>query len=51
MSLEIEAVYEKGVLKLQRPLAMEDGQRVRVTIQPIGGRARQSYGLLVGRAI
>ena len=46
MGLEIEAVYENGVLKLERELPLDNGQRVRLTIHPPGGRARKSYGLM-----
>jgi|GEM_PF-1322563 len=46
MSLEVEATYEQGALKLERPLPLEDGQKVQVTIRPSGGRAKASYGLL-----
>ena len=46
MGLEIEAVYENGVLKLERELPLENGQRVRLTIHPPGGRARASAGLM-----
>lgn len=33
MTINVEAVYEDGVLKLQRPLALKDKARVRVTIE------------------
>ncbi len=46
MSLETGAVYENGVLKLEHPVALENGQRVRVTIHPTGSRVSQSYGLM-----
>lgn len=46
MGLEIEAIYEDGVLKLERPIALENGQKVKITIHPPGGRARKSAGLL-----
>jgi predicted DNA-binding antitoxin AbrB/MazE fold protein len=46
MSIQIEAVYENGVLKLDHPLPLENQARVVVTIQPKSGRAMQSYGLL-----
>ncbi len=32
MSLEIEAVYEKGVLKLPRTLPFDEGATVKITI-------------------
>lgn len=46
MNLEIEAVYENGVLKLDRPLPLQEQQRVKLTVQVPGGRARLSYGLI-----
>jgi predicted DNA-binding antitoxin AbrB/MazE fold protein len=36
MGLEIEAVYEKGVLKLARELPLVEGATVRITIHPPG---------------
>jgi predicted DNA-binding antitoxin AbrB/MazE fold protein len=36
MGLEIEATYEKGVLKLPRELPLEEGATVRITIHPPG---------------
>ena len=46
MSLQIEATYENGVLKLDQPLPLREQERVVVTIQPKLSRARQSYGLV-----
>ena len=34
MSLEIEATYENGVLKPTQDLPLQEGEKVRVTIQP-----------------
>jgi predicted DNA-binding antitoxin AbrB/MazE fold protein len=36
MALEIEATYEQGILRLPRPLPLEEGARVRITIHPPG---------------
>lgn len=44
--LEIEAVYENGVLKPTRPLPLEERQRVHITIQFKTSRIRQSAGLI-----
>jgi predicted DNA-binding antitoxin AbrB/MazE fold protein len=44
--LEIEAIYENGVLKLPRALPLAEGQKITITIHPPGGVARSSYGLL-----
>jgi predicted DNA-binding antitoxin AbrB/MazE fold protein len=35
MSLEVKATYEGGVLKLDKPLPLEDRERVTVTVKPI----------------
>jgi predicted DNA-binding antitoxin AbrB/MazE fold protein len=35
MTLTVEAVYEKGQLKLKEPLALVEGMAVRVTITPL----------------
>ena len=36
MGLEIEAIYEHGVLKLPRELPLKHGATVRITIHPPG---------------
>ena len=46
MALQIEATYENGVLKLERNLPFKNGQKVRLTIEPPGGRVRKAYGLM-----
>src|SRR5436853_258872 len=46
MGLEIDATYENGVLKLSRDLPLENGQTVRLTIHPPGGRVKKAFGLL-----
>ena len=45
MSLEIEATYENGILKLNQQLPLENGQRVKLTIHTPGGRAKASAGM------
>jgi predicted DNA-binding antitoxin AbrB/MazE fold protein len=45
MSLEVEATYEKGILKLACDLPLADGQKVHLTIHSTG-RAKASSGLL-----
>ena len=40
--LEIEAIYENGVLKLPRELPLDNGQKVRITIHPPGGVVQRS---------
>jgi predicted DNA-binding antitoxin AbrB/MazE fold protein len=44
--LEIEAVYENGVLKPAQPLSLEEHQHVHLTIQIKTSRIRQSAGLI-----
>ncbi len=46
MSFVVEAIYEKGVLKLDQPLPLQENQRVKVTIQPEGCVADLTYGLI-----
>jgi predicted DNA-binding antitoxin AbrB/MazE fold protein len=46
MAIEVEAVYEKGVLKLDRPLPLAEQERVIVVVRPKGHRVRQSAGLI-----
>ena len=46
MTVEVEATYENGVLKLDQPLPLADKQRVRVTVHAEPSRVRQSAGLI-----
>jgi predicted DNA-binding antitoxin AbrB/MazE fold protein len=46
MSFEVEAVYENGTLKLDRPLPLAEHQRVRVVVQEETSVARRSYGII-----
>lgn len=46
MTIDIDATYENGVLKLDRPLPLQEKQRVRVTVHEKTSRVAQSYGLL-----
>lgn len=46
MSMQVEAVYENGVLKLDRPLPLRDQERVVLTVQPKVSHAKISYGLV-----
>jgi predicted DNA-binding antitoxin AbrB/MazE fold protein len=43
---EVEAKYEGGVLKLEKPLPLADGQRLHVSVNTELSRARRSYGLM-----
>jgi predicted DNA-binding antitoxin AbrB/MazE fold protein len=44
MSLEIEGIYEGGVLKPDEPLPLKDHERVLITVRPKVSRIRQSAG-------
>jgi len=46
MSFEIEATYENGVLKPDKPLPFKDKERVRVTVQQHASIAELTYGLI-----
>jgi len=44
--LEIDAVYEHGVLKLPHELPLQEGQKVTITIHDASGAAERLYGLV-----
>lgn len=44
--LEIEAVYERGILKLPRELPLREGQKVTITIHPGVNAVERLYGLV-----
>jgi predicted DNA-binding antitoxin AbrB/MazE fold protein len=46
MSLEVEANYENGVLKPLRELPLQEGQKVTLTIQPVGSAVKRFCGSL-----
>jgi predicted DNA-binding antitoxin AbrB/MazE fold protein len=46
MSLEVEATYENGILKLDQPLPLQEQERVVVSIRPKTSRVRHSHGLI-----
>lgn len=46
MKIECEATYENGVLKLDAPVPLREGERVHVTVLQKMSRARQSAGLM-----
>jgi predicted DNA-binding antitoxin AbrB/MazE fold protein len=46
MALEVEAMYEDGVLKPERPLPLRERQRVIITVQEETAQARITYGLI-----
>jgi predicted DNA-binding antitoxin AbrB/MazE fold protein len=46
MALEVEAIYENGILKLLGALPLEQGQKVRITIHAGGSAVDRLYGML-----
>lgn len=46
MSLEVEATYENGVFKPSQELPLQEGQKVKLTIQPVGSAAKRFCGSL-----
>ncbi|HEY7308278.1 MAG TPA: antitoxin family protein [Gemmataceae bacterium] len=46
MALEIEAIYERGTLKLPGELPLQEGQKVKITIQEVGSAVDRLYGML-----
>jgi predicted DNA-binding antitoxin AbrB/MazE fold protein len=46
MAIIVEAVYEDGVLKPEKPLPFQEHQRVQVSVQPKQSAARESAGML-----
>jgi predicted DNA-binding antitoxin AbrB/MazE fold protein len=51
MAFTVEAVYENGVLKPDKPLPLQDHDRVQVTVHVKQSVARESAGMLAGAAI
>ena len=46
MTITVEAVYENGMLKLERPLPLKEQEEVRVTVQQGPSLAEQSAGMM-----
>lgn len=46
MNVEVEAVYENGVLRLDQPLPVAEAQRVRVTVHLPESPVARSAGML-----
>jgi predicted DNA-binding antitoxin AbrB/MazE fold protein len=44
--LQIEAVYEHGILKLPRELPLYEGQKVTISIHPSGSPVERLYGMI-----
>jgi predicted DNA-binding antitoxin AbrB/MazE fold protein len=49
MALEVEATYENGVVKLDRPLPLKEQERVRVTIQSALTHTQRLCGMIEWR--
>jgi predicted DNA-binding antitoxin AbrB/MazE fold protein len=46
MAIEVEAVYENGVLKPKQPLPLREQEQVRIIVRPSTSRIRRSAGLI-----
>jgi predicted DNA-binding antitoxin AbrB/MazE fold protein len=46
MSITIEAIYENGVLRLDRPLPLKEHEKVQVTVVQLPSLAERSYGMM-----
>lgn len=46
MSIEVDAVYDHGTLKLDHALPLKEQQRVRVVVHDQPTLAERSYGLI-----
>jgi predicted DNA-binding antitoxin AbrB/MazE fold protein len=46
MAINVEAVYENGVLKPAQPLPLKEHEKVRLTVQAATSRVRQTAGLM-----
>lgn len=44
MSIDVEATYENGVLKLDKPLPLRENERVTVQVKPHISISRRSAG-------
>jgi hypothetical protein len=44
--MTVDATYVNGTLRLEQPLPLREHERVRVTVEPAGGRARKTAGLI-----
>jgi predicted DNA-binding antitoxin AbrB/MazE fold protein len=46
MTITLEAIYENGMLKLERPLPLAEREKVRVTVQQGPSLAEQTAGMI-----
>ncbi len=46
MTMTVDATYENGMLRLERPLPLKEHEKVRITVQPCRSLARQTAGII-----
>jgi predicted DNA-binding antitoxin AbrB/MazE fold protein len=46
MSFTVEAIYENGMLKPERPLPLKEHEKVQVTVQSSTSWVEETYGIL-----
>lgn len=46
MNLTVQAVYENGVLKPEKPLPLKEHERVQVTIEACRSPLLEAYGIM-----
>lgn len=46
MTITVEAVYENGTLRLDRPLPLKESERVKITLEAEGDWVEETYGIL-----
>jgi len=46
MAITVEAVYENGVLEIDKPLPLRESEKVQVTVRQGASSVRQSAGLI-----
>ncbi len=46
MAMTAEAIYENGMLKLDRPLPLKEHEKVRVTVEPELSLAQRTAGMI-----
>lgn len=46
MTITVEAIYENGTLKLDRPLPLQEHEKVRVIIQSATSPLAEAYGIM-----
>jgi predicted DNA-binding antitoxin AbrB/MazE fold protein len=49
MTITVDATYENGTLRLERPLPLKEHEKVRVTVEPGFRRAHQTAGMIEWR--